>query len=290
MSTYIFIIISSLMSGASTMFQKLWMKNTRNILNQSEIFALIHVVSTLIFYFILSGGNLYTNMTTLIYSMLFGFFSTASILINLTAMKHMNLVLLSVFSRGSNMTTWLFGILFFRERFSISGIVSTLLIFISILIPLFGSNIKNTKLTDYLLGISIMLLGTANTVLLKLYAVEPLKMSNSILCFYTNVFMALFTIINMLRKTNVSEIFTEFKQVKKQFALIPANSLANCVSTIINMYVLSIMPLSSTTTISYAVGCIVVFINSKLIFKEKCTRSDIIAFILSAAAFFVTLI
>lgn len=290
---YVLIFLQAAISGAGTAAQKLYTKKTQLVEHGSEIFLLIHVIGAIIYFGAMSGFNLAINKTSLIYSACYGIICLASLLVNMVAMSNMNLIMLSVFSRGNTMIVWLVGIVLFQEAFTVSGVISALLILMSILMPLFEQKSEKTgkfHIKNYIIGILIILLSTVSTLLLKFYSMEPKKMPDSIFCFYTNVFMAGFTLFRLIQSLKNGNFIGEMQQIKSNLLLTPLYTVCTTSATLISMYVLKIMPLSLNSVLSYAAGSIVVFVNSKWVFRERYTKHEIIAFVLSSMAVLITII
>lgn len=283
-----------MMSGMSSAMQKLWQKKTIGAGNAPYIFLVVNGLSACLIFYAMSGFNLSINVTSLKYAAMYGAVVIFSLVLNMAAMLRMNLILCSVFSRGSSMAIWLIGILFFKDKLTFSGAVSAMLILISVLFPVFGIKNGKIKLSDCLIGGAITAVGTLSTLLLKFYASEPDKSANSVMFFYTNVFVIAFVAIAAVIGYGFlfekKDLASDIKMTKGFVWIIPVSTLGSNLASVISVYVMKLMPLSLYSIVSYTVGCVVVFVNSKLVFREKCTVSDAVAFVLSAAAALITLI
>ncbi len=294
MTAYLFVVLSSVMSGMSSATQKLWQKKTSDAGNAPYIFLVVNALSACLIFYAMSGFDLTINSTSLRYAALYGAVVIFSLVLNMAAMTRMNLILCSVFSRGSSMIIWLIGILFFKDELKFSGAVSAVLILISILIPVFGITNGKIRVSDCLIGGAITAVGTMSTLILKFYATEPAKSANSVMFFYTNVFVIVFVafaaVIGYGFLFERKNLASDLKRTGKFVWIIPLSTLGSNLASVISVYVMKVMPLSLYSIVSYTVGCVVVFVNSKVVFREKCTVSDAAAFVLSAAAALITLI
>ena len=161
---------------------------------------------------------------------------------------------------------------------------------ISIIIPIFDIKYNKTNILGYVIGIAVALNSSASSILLKYYAASPSKMSDSTLCFYTNVFMLALILIWFLISHNSRPSFKQLRTKEKAFMFIFFCTLCNNFSSILQLYILKTMPISLYSILIAALGCIVTFIISKLIFKEQCYRRDILSLILSTAATIIAII
>lgn len=294
MLAYGLVLLNSIIGGVSSATQKLWQKRTFAAGNAPYIYLVLNAISACVIFCVMAGFNLKINTVSLMYAAGYGAVVILSIVLNMMAMSRMNLILCSVFQRGSTVIVWLIGILFFHEELKVNGAVSALLILISILIPLSEIKTGKTKISDFFIGTAIAVVGTSSTILLKCYTFVPNRAANTVLFFYTNVFVIAFIAFLALacfgfifEKQN---IISDIKMTKKHFWIVPLSTLCSNAASLISVYVIKIMPLSVYSIVSYAVGCVVVFVNSKIVFGEKFEKADLAAFVLSASAVLINLL
>lgn len=290
MLNYIYVIITSVLVGFVTMAEKLWQRKTYGAEYSQYVFLTVMSFCSMIIFFIMSGFNIYVNPVTLAYSFIYAILALVSVKLSLSAMAHMNLILYSTFYKGSPMPVWIFGILFFHDSLKINDLISALLITASIIVPLFEMRNGKSDFKGYIIGILLTLSNALSVIILKFYAASPSKMPDSIMCLYTNVFLLAFLLAKFLLSQEKQKYISTLLVTKKILFIIPLSTLSNNLSTLLQMHILKSMELSLFSLISSAAGCIILFINSKVIFKEHCSKSDFISFLLSTAAIAATLI
>ena len=172
---YCLILLSSLVSGTGGVFQKLWQKKTLTAENAPYIFMLLNSVFACVIFFLTAGCNVAVNKVTMLYSAAYGFLCCLTLLLGFVTMSRMNLIVCSVFSKGTSAAVWLVGILFFRESITLTGVISAMLMLISVLLPFFEVKKGKIGLKGVLAGLGVIAVGTMSTTLLKLYSAEGQK-------------------------------------------------------------------------------------------------------------------
>ncbi len=276
--------------GVSVLFQKMWQLETQYIKNASYAFLAVMTFFSIIVFYFTSGFDVRINPTTLIYSLIYSAIAIISVILLFAAMSRINLILYSVLNNSQSLLVWIYGIIFMKEQLYAGSIISAVLFSISIIIPIFDIKKNKTNVLGYVIGIAVALNSSASSILLKYYAASPSKMSDSTLCFYTNVFMLALILIWFLISHNSRPSFKQLRTKKKAFMFIFFCTLCNNFSSILQLYILKTMPISLYSILIAALGCIVTFIISKLIFKEQCYRRDILSLILSTAATIIAII
>lgn len=287
---YLLIALSSLVSGVGGVFQKQWQRKTCDAENAPYIFMLVNCVFACLIFWAMSGFDVSVNKVTLVYSAAYGLVCCLSVLLGFVTMSRMNLIVCSVFSKGTAAVVWLVGILFFKESVKLTSVISAVLMLISISIPLIKAKNGGIDAKGVLAGVAVIAIGTASTSLLKLYSAEPLKRPDSVMCFYTNIFMLVFQAVRFCTLKEKREVAAELKLVRKRLFYIPFCTLGSNLSSLISMYAVRIMPLTLYTVIGQPIGCAILFVQSKIIFKEHCDKADIASVVLSVAAVLITLI
>lgn len=287
---YLLIVISSLVSGVGNVFQKQWQVKTCGNENAPYIFLMFNCIFACFIFFAMSGFDVSANAVTLVYSAFYGLIACLSILLNFATMSRMNLIVCSVFSKGTSAAVWLVGILFFKERVSMTGVISAIMMLASVSIPFLKIKSGEIDAKGVFAGLAVVAIGTLSTITLKLYSAEPLKRPDSVMCFYTNVFILMFLAARFCLMKEKQKIISDFKLVKKRIYYIPFSTFGNNLSSLVSMYAVKIMPLTLYTVVGQPIGCVILFIQSKIIFKERCDKADIASLVLSVAAVLITLI
>lgn len=288
---FIIVVIMSVLSGSGIAIQKLWQKSTLGIKHAYEIYSLLMSICALAVFCIMAGFRLSANLTTLVYSFAYGLAALLTTISAFCAMKKMSIILYSVFSRGSTLFIWLFGVAVFREKINIQSIISAVLFGVSILMPLLGNkDEKKTGAVKYIIGIGVMLLGTAASIIVKLYSASPDKMPEAVLCFYTNVFVFLFLAVKFILTPERREYIADVRRAGRKILLVPLGTTFGNLATLLSMYAIGIMPLSQYSVLSASMSSGVTFLISKAVYREDSSPSEIAAFLLSTAAVLVNVL
>lgn len=289
MLEYSLLLLNTLIGWGNGILQKEWQRKTATIKYSSAVYLIAQTAFSCLVFFVMAGFDLRANAVTLIYSFVYALIVILSLVSNFVAMSKMNLMLCSVFGNGSQTVVWLVGVIFFREAFEFGGALSAGLILISILLPLLNLKGGKTAKSGLAVGFFRTAIAASSTVLMKLYAAEPHKMSDSVMCFYTNVFVLVLLLIYFAFMKDKGGLIDGFSNVGKKIVFAPICAVLSNLGTVLSMYVLRTLPLSTYSIITYSLGFATVFINSKFIFREKRTAIDTIAFILSATAVVITI-
>lgn len=288
---FIIVVIMSVLSGSGIAIQKLWQKGTLGIKHAYEIYSLLMSICALAVFCIMAGFRLSANLITLVYSFAYGMAALLTTIFAFCAMKKMSIILYSVFSRGSTLFIWLFGVVVFREKINIQSIISAVLFGVSILMPLLGNkDEKKTGAVKYIIGIVVMLLGTAASIIVKLYSAGPDKMPEAVLCFYTNVFVLLFLAVKFILTPERREYVADVRRAGRKILLVPLGTTFGNLATLLSMYAIGIMPLSQYSVLSASMSSGVTFLISKVVYREDSSPSEIAAFLLSTAAVLVNVL
>lgn len=288
---YLLLVGCSLMSGASTYFQKKYTQRTGNGgLTASLLFIFGSAVLSMLSFWLMAGGKLVFNNTILLFAIISGLIYNAANLINLFAYRNVNLVLISVFGKASTVTTWLFGVLLFNETPSPTNLASIALIIASVFLPIadFKNSPGRLRLT-YIIGLTQLIISTANTLTLKCFLALPSSDANatSSLLFFSCAFMTIPPIIIMLVRTKKNRAL-----VRSEFSFIPffafmciiLTNLFGNPTSLVSSLVMKRMPLMNYSILTSAFGSMVVFLSSRLIFKERPGKTTIFALVLSTLA------
>ena len=290
MLSYILTAIVSLLNGTASLSQKAWQRKTSGLSNNTNLFLIIMSACSMLIFSAMSGFDLRVNAVTVFYALLYAADALISVSLTFIAISRMNLITYSVFTSCKTVLVWAFGILFLNERASPSSIVSAVLFTVSVLLPLVNVRGGKTKLSGYFIGLASTFVGAFGTLLLKFYAKSPQKSADSVLCFYTNAFILLALLLFTLFSTESRPKLKEFSGVKYVFLFIPLYTIASNVSSVIQLSILKIMPVSHFSVLIAALDCIAVFINSKVIFRESCKALDVCCLILSTAAVIISVL
>lgn len=290
MVLYMLTALSAVISGTGMLVQKFWQRRTMRIKNADSLYILMTAFLAIGVFYVMSGFSVAVNLYTLACSAVYGIIAILSNILTLSAMSNMNLLLCSVFQRGSTLLIWLWGILAMHDEIKAAQVISAALMTLSILTPLYGEKNCIISKRSLFLGAAIMANGASASIFLKYYTQNPQKMPDSTLCMYTNVLMFGYIIVRFAMSKNRKGLADSFKKTKKIHWVILLGTIGNGAATILSMYVMKRMPISVYSIISSAVGFVIVFINSKVIFREECSSREVVSFLFSASAVLITLI
>lgn len=290
MLNYLLMTVYAMLVGLTMVSKKVWQKKTVGMENAMPVFLGVTAICSVITFYITARGNIAINGVTFIYAFLYAALAILSILVSFGAISKMSLVLHAVFANLGTLLIWLYGIVFMNDEITVKNSISALLFATTIFVPIIGTKRNKTSVLGYILGFLLALINASSTILVKYYAMSPAKMSDSTLCFYTNVFMLAAILIWQIFSPQHRPDMGDIKKVKGALLLIPIASVGNNIAAIINLFVLKTMPLSVYSILSAALGCVVVFINSGVIFREKIKSAEVISLILSTGAIIISVI
>ena len=296
---YLLILINSILGNIACYAQKKFSIGTDGRYTSSILFSLIIAVIACISYGIICKFNIFGNTVAIIYGIIFGVICAVSNIITFVSFEKMNLLTLSVFRNSSFIPTWLFGVLFLKEGLSLTSVLAVVLIFITIILPVFGdkSDDKKNTFSSYIIGIIIMFISSGGSIIVKLFNIQTGGGSEiaSVMYFYTNFFMGLYLLFlyikNASKKSGGEGFIGEITAIKHKtiylfILLCSACQITNAMFTVV---ILKIMPLSLTSIITTCVNSLTLLTISKVIFKENISKIEIISWVLSVIAAIITI-
>jgi len=292
------LFIVSAMDGVTTYSQKKYSARTIGNGLAKPLFVMLASLLSLIPYAIISKGMLIPDGTLLLYSASYAVALIAITVIKLIAYNRMNLILLNVLLKGSTVLTWVFGIVLFKESFKLTGLIAQFLIITAIILPLILTDKQNRKASvlSYVLGLALMVLLTASTVIVKKYCMIPTVDTGSMgaFYFYVNVFASVMPLIMVIRAARTLEsgkgAGSELKAIAPvNYLFIVINCVLGAPSTIISTNVMQAMPLVDYTILATCIGTVVLFLNSRIVFREKGSNAEVVSLLLTVCATIVNL-
>ena len=295
---YVLTVLMNILSKASFAAQKQYGILVGQRRPSIMLFLTGNSLFAIIIYGFLSGWSLGGNITSVLFGFVYAFVCTASLVVNFRALEKMNLIMISVFDNATVVSGWLVGVLFFKEAVTPTSIAAVVLVFLTVIAPLFnrekGSGMK-MSLLSYFIGIIKICVGVVSTVILKLYTGIPStdSHSQSVMCFYTNVFMIFFIIAILLIFASEARggmgLTGEIKAVRPICVLLLlVSSAVQIPAMLLNMYILKIMPLSLFTVTNNGVSAVIIYLVSRFVFKEKHDRFELVCCALATLAVLLT--
>ena len=296
---YLLVILLGVLGNTSTAAQKKYGRLVNGRTPSTNWYLVIHSVISIFNFAIMSKWQLGGDKTAVLFGFVYGFICAGSLLTHFIAYKKMNLIMISVFTKGNVVVSWLIGVTVFSEEIKATSVISVLLILIGVLMPLFRlkkSDNRKMSAAAYLLGLLMIFLGGCSTMLTQTYfkLPETTSQSVSVMCFYTNVFFALIMMGVFLTSSRKSGgglgITGEIKAVKPVYLLlVPICSVCQNLSSVTAAHVLKTMPLSIYTIFSTGASSIILYIFSRFVFKEKVDKYELIAWLIATAAGLITI-
>ena len=145
MEYYLLVVLSQVMLGLALFTEKLFSKRTAGYLPTNLIYSAGIAISSLFIYSVLAGFNLSPDWEIISHSLVYGMLYAASMTCLFISYKRLNMVVYSVFGKSASIAVCVIGIMFFGDTVKATTIIGIVLLFVSILLPLFESNETSGK-------------------------------------------------------------------------------------------------------------------------------------------------
>lgn len=279
---YLLILVLGIIGGISTICRKNYTQNTIDIKNSLNIYMLLAHPIAAIYFFIIAKGQVPLNTPTFIFSALYALVCTASVGFSLLAYNRINLIYISVFSgAGTVVIPFVFDLLR-GEVFNEFKLLSVILRFFAVLVPLLFNKSKNRSL---IICIILFFVSGAANIIPKLYGEHPGVASDSSFCFWTNIIILPIVFFLILKQDETRYIFRDFRLIK------PVNYFHICFGTLISnvvslgtIYILRLISPTVYSVLSSSTGILITALISVLIYKEQLTKQALVSLVLSIAA------
>ena len=306
---YLVLVAGQLMLGLAHFSHKLFNKKSNSFLPTGALYSALISFCSLPIFFILAGFDLRPDSDLLFYSLAYGVLAALSQVMIFVAISRVNLVVYSVFGKSASILVCICGFVFFGDEVKPSTVASVLLLAVAIILPLL--QIRSTEggksgFASLAICLIMMVNGLLISLVVKGFSALPTTTTDrgSALYFYANlvtaaVLFALLYFITRRRKSDtkvadgdlrVGIMETARRVPWKFYLLIPLTANLANIPCVTNMWCLQNMELSVYTIVLNAAESLVYFAISRFIFKEKSTKVDIAALILSTAAGIVTIL
>ena len=310
MQYYIILIAGQILVGLAHFSHKTFAKRSGGFLPIGLLYAGLISLCSLPVFSVLAGFDLSLDGSLLFYSAAYGILAAVSQMLIFLAFGRVNMVVYSVFSKSSAILVCITGFLFFGDAVTVGSVLSVVLLTAAILIPLFEIRSKEGKKNGlYSLIICLLIMLDGFIIQLVVKGFTELDGSTveaaSALYFYANIVMAVILLAAfyfITRRRKAAEvtlspddmhvgISAAVKRVPSRiYVLIPITATVANIPCVTSAYCLMNMDLSIFTIITKAAESLVFFCISRFFFKEKTTRLEIIALILSTLAGMVTVL
>lgn len=296
------------MLGLAHFSHKLFSRESKSFLPTGALYSALISLFSLPIFFVLSGFDLSLDGNLAFYSIAYGVLAALSQVMIFVAMSRVNLVVYSVFGKSATILVCLCGFIFFGDKVTVSSVISVVLLALAIAIPLL--QIKSTEggkssFASLMICIIMMVNGLLITLVVKGFSgLETTTTErSSALFFYANVItaIALFVVLYFITKKkdgaepidspdnyHIGIAETAKKVRAKYYILIPLTATIANIPCVTNVLCMQNMDLAIYTIVLTAAESLVYFLISRFIFKEKSTKLDITALILTTIAGIVT--
>ena len=309
MEYYLLLIVGQVMLGLAHFSHKLFSRKSDSFIPTGTLYSALISLFSLPIFAILAGPALELDGDLAFYSIAYGVLASLSQVMIFVAFSRVNMVVYSVFSKSSSILVCLSGFLFFGDEVTLTSVLSILLLVAAVGLPLIEIK-KNeggkSSLASLIICVIMMLNGLFIQLVVKGYSeLETTTFErSSALFFYANIITALVlfaTLFFIARKkkteneTPLSEYRIGVARVARKvplpyYILIPVTATIANIPCVTNVLCMQNMNLTAYIILLNAAESLVLFLISRLIFKEKSSKVDIIALALSTIAGVVTVL
>lgn len=290
---YFLLILLPIIAAFLKVPQKKFQNDTLGIDSSVNIYLFLNCILGMIFFASLAGWNVIPNIPTLVFSLIFAGNSIFSNIVNLLAIRKVNIANMAVFSgAGSIILPIFFGILFLKESVPLFKWLAVILLLIVIILPLFNKiGYKKTNLPGYIYCLLLFIDAGISTIVCKLYGLTPGVLNDNIFCFWTNVFIFPFAIILSLKSGGPGLLLSDMKEIKPKTYFFGISSIVLGFSaTLLSIRILKTVNIAAYTIINSSLSLIFTAFFSRVCFKEKITPQIVLSITLSVAAIILNIL
>lgn len=276
-------LLNNFMGGISTILSKNYVKKTASFKSSKTIYILLAHPLAAIYFLVISGGNVPINSATFLFSTVYALVCLISIIISLKAYEKTNLIYMSVFSGAGAVIVPLLIELIQKTEFSLNIYFSVAARLVAVGVPLLFSSSTDKKG----LGICVAMFFSsgASGIIPKLYAQSNAVTTNESFCFWTNIIILPIVFLIIILSKDRKIIWDDMKKMKpKHYAPIFLCTAISNVSSLIMLYVLTLVNATVRAVFASSVGMIVTTCISVFIFKEKFRIQQLICIVFSIAS------
>lgn len=284
---YILAVIRSLVIGMTTIFNKNYMTNTKDVKLGLDIFMIISYPIALMFYFVLSGCRIGANMPTLIFAFVYAFISIASNIVSLVGLNYATIVYMNIFSAaGSTVILFLYELLFTEDMFSTWRIMSVFMAIFAVCIPLiFNRGNGSMSKKGFVMCLAYLLISGTAGIVSRMYVSRSDVMSTSVFCFWTNVVIMPIIFTNILRKSSVKALAADARLVGVKNSLyVVGNAIFGNMMTIVSLEIVRLLGGTVSSILSGTLNMMSTSLVSVLVYRERVTHQTLFSIIFSIAA------
>ena len=301
---YLLVPLSQAILGLASFTEKLFAKRSKGYLPNNLLYSAGIAICSLFIYSVLANFDLTPDGELLTYAAVYGVLYAASMTCIFTAYRRLNMIVYSVFGKSSSILVCVIGLLFLGDEPKFTVIFSVVLLFIAILLPLLEAGKKEGRgsvFGNILICIATMLIGTGVSLLLKSFTMLESYTAEraSAMYFYANIFTFIYLLCAVLitsrkpREDGKPSIIprrgiglkaTALMVDPKLYILVPIVATVANIPTVLCTVAMKNMPISVYTVLTNFFALLVLFVISRVIFKEKTSKIDITALIITGIA------
>lgn len=275
-------------------------KYGRTARNRSDYFVYVIITGVIAMgtFCFMSGFSFSFNTRTVIYSVIFAAAIILGHVLTLLRLRLMEIMQISLISDPlSLIMTMIVGRWLFSENITWISMLRVLLSAVAALLAVRG--MKKTDTRDkhrFLLGVCLCVIlvvqGVFTTVLQKAFAMDPGVTDANSMFFLTNAWMVAISVLILLAldKGHISHVLQDLKGLGLwQYGVTVLGTVSDNISTVLNVQLLAIVPMSIHTPVSGAVGKLSAAAVAGLIVKEKVPPVPVVLAIVSTLLTFFEL-
>jgi len=265
----------------STVLTKKFQLSVKNNIPTMLMMNLVNGIFGCVYFLFLCKFNIQMNFTTFAFSFGYAMIVFNSLVISVVALSKMSIPVKAVVGMlGSVLGSVVVGRIFFDEKIAANSVLAILFLFAAVIAPY----IKNDelKMGKNPLGVCIWLFLTfaVSSVYLKFYTENPNSLDANNMFFMTNficlIICALAVIICMIAKKQYRSNMLNAIGIK-HIANIGLRTALSNISSIITVFIISVMDVSVYTVITSSLGLIAGVLVSRLIFCEDLTWKNYVS-------------
>jgi len=289
---YIWTILSSVLSGLTTICSKTYMTNTKHVKTNVDLYLLFIYPLMTLYYFLLAGGKVSLNWPTFWFALAFAIANLLSTRLNMVVYNHATIVYITVFAGASMILPFFYELLFTNPAFSVWQYIAVVLRILAVCIPLFSMNSEEsiTKKGFVLCFFLFLTSGTAG-IITRMFASHPNVMSDGSYFFWINVFILPSAMISIFRKATPGQLYADFRKIKFYNFLLML--LAAVISNAFNFISIELIRQVTATVyhiLSGSVQILVMAFLSTVIYGEKMSPKAAMSLSLSLCAVILSLL
>ena len=275
-------------------------KYGRTARNRGDYFVYVIITGVIAMgtFCFMSGFSFSFNARTVIYSVIFAAAIILGHVLTLLRLRLMEIMQITLISGPlSLIMTMIVGRWLFSENITWISMLRVLLSAVAALLAVRG--MKKTDTRDkhrFLLGLCLCVIlvvqGVFATVLQKAFAMDPGVTDANSMFFLTNAWMVAISVLILLAldKGHISHVLLDFKGLGLwQYGVTVLGTVSDNISTVLNVQLLAIVPMSIHTPVSGAVGKLSAAAVAGLIVKEKVPPVPVVLAIVSTLLTFFEL-